>query len=150
MVHCPGSKNIPVKISFSFFSSIFLLYLTFLSSSAQKIDVLSYNIRYASFDGHPQNWDQRKEGVFSFLKGHDFIGLQEVLPVQIEEISQNPGNKYACFFRTREADPPKGGGVVRFYTIKLVGKALVTAFSGFPVHLKYRALTYGVQPITAW
>jgi endonuclease/exonuclease/phosphatase family metal-dependent hydrolase len=82
----------------------------FYAAVAQEINVLSYNIRFASFDNGPQNWNQRKEGVYEVLKGHDFIGLQEVLPVQMEDIRNNTGNDYSILFRTREADPSIGEG----------------------------------------
>jgi endonuclease/exonuclease/phosphatase family metal-dependent hydrolase len=93
----------------------FLCYLSLflfaiLSTSAQEINVLTYNIRFASFDSGPQNWDQRKEGVITLLKGHDFIGLQEVLPVQMDDIKASLGNDYGYIFRSREEDPTKGEG----------------------------------------
>jgi len=85
---------------------------------AQKIDVLTYNIRYASFDQGPQNWDERKEGVISILKAHDFVGMQEVLPVQMEDIKQKIGDEYGILFRTREADSTKGEGSPVLYNKK--------------------------------
>ncbi len=88
----------------------FLLLITSDSGIAQQINVLSYNIRYASFNNDAENWDNRKEGVISILRGHDFIGLQEVLPVQMDQISKNLENEYEYFFRTREADPGIGEG----------------------------------------
>ena len=80
------------------------------SSKAQEINVLSYNIRYASFNNNIENWDQRKEGVLSILKGRDFIGLQEVLPVQMNDIAKGLDETYSFFFRTRDANPETGEG----------------------------------------
>jgi endonuclease/exonuclease/phosphatase family metal-dependent hydrolase len=87
-----------------------ILLFVFFHGNAQQIDVLTYNIRYASFDSIPQNWDQRREGVIAIFKGHDFIGLQEVMPVQMTYISEIFKDEYGFLYRTREADSTKGEG----------------------------------------
>jgi endonuclease/exonuclease/phosphatase family metal-dependent hydrolase len=92
-----------------------VLLFVFYHGIAQQINVLTYNIRYASFDSVPQNWDHRREGVIAILKGHDFIGLQEVMPVQMTYISENLKNEYGFLYRTREADSTKGEGCPVFY-----------------------------------
>ncbi len=103
-------KNIRRGLSFFIF-----IFLVSLSSAGQKIEVLSFNIRYASYDNPPQNWDQRKDGVISVMRGYDFIGLQEVVPVQMNEIGKSLENEYLYFFRTREADPKAGEGCPVLY-----------------------------------
>jgi endonuclease/exonuclease/phosphatase family metal-dependent hydrolase len=92
-----------------------ILLFTFFHGNAQQINVLTYNIRYASFDSIPQNWDKRKEGVINILKGHDFVGLQEVMPVQMGDISQDVKDEYGLIYRTREADPALGEGCPVMY-----------------------------------
>jgi endonuclease/exonuclease/phosphatase family metal-dependent hydrolase len=94
---------------------VILLLISITTGKAQEINVLSYNIRYASFNNNAENWTQRREGVISILNGRDFIGLQEVLPVQMDDISKGLENTYAYFFRTREADPGKGEGCPVMY-----------------------------------
>jgi len=93
-------------------SALSLILLVFLFSSvfSQKIDVLSYNIRFASLDDSPHNWNSRKDGVCRLLKAYDFIGLQEVLPVQMDDIKLKLGAEYNILFRSREADPEIGEG----------------------------------------
>jgi endonuclease/exonuclease/phosphatase family metal-dependent hydrolase len=92
--------------------SIILLILicAFYRIAAQEINILTYNIRYASVDSGSQNWNLRKEGVVSILKGHDFIGLQEVLPIQMEDFKNKLSEEYGFLFRTREANPSHGEG----------------------------------------
>jgi endonuclease/exonuclease/phosphatase family metal-dependent hydrolase len=92
--------------SFLFFCLIFLIN----TAHAQEINVLTYNIRYASFNNNPENWNLRRDGVCSVLKGHDFIGLQEVLPVQMQYITQVINAEYGVLFRTRDADSTHGEG----------------------------------------
>jgi endonuclease/exonuclease/phosphatase family metal-dependent hydrolase len=99
-------------------SAVLLLSLFFVSlnlSIAQEIRVLTFNIRYASFDSPPQNWDGRKESVFNILRGNDFIGMQEVVPVQMKEISAYLGSDYGFFYRTRDADSTRGEGCPVIY-----------------------------------
>jgi endonuclease/exonuclease/phosphatase family metal-dependent hydrolase len=104
-----------MKKSVFILSFLFALLFTGLSTSGQDINILTYNIRFASFDGVPQNWDKRKEGVYKILKGHDFIGMQEVVPVQMDDIAKNLGDEYSYLFRTRETDPEKGEGCPVLY-----------------------------------
>ncbi len=92
-----------------------LLFFNSFSIKAQVVDILSYNIRYASFNNNPENWDKRMEGVISIINGHDFVGLQEVVPVQMDNIGAKLENEYSWFFRTREADPGKGEGCPVLY-----------------------------------
>lgn len=89
---------------------ICILSSSFISIPAQEINILTYNIRYASFDNAPQSWDLRKEGVISLLKGRDFIGLQEVVPVQMSDIMKSTSDEYDVLFRTREANESVGEG----------------------------------------
>jgi len=102
------------SISLQLVSAILLLFAP-LALAAQEIAVLSFNIRYASFGETHKDWEQRKEGVFSMLKGYDFIGMQEVVPLQMEEIALKTDGEYAYFFRTREKDPSQGEGCPIIY-----------------------------------
>jgi hypothetical protein len=67
------------------------IYLCFYLSSCthesmDDLSVMTYNIRYASFNEDQENWNNRKEGVVNLLHQHDFVGLQEATPVQINDI----------------------------------------------------------------
>ena len=78
--------------------------------------VLSFNIRYGLADDGDNSWPQRRELVFEAIRAgsYDFIGLQEALPFQIEEIQERlPG--YGLLSRTREADPNEGEACAIFY-----------------------------------
>ncbi len=99
-----------------FLLSFFILF--FLSAGAQDIDILTFNIRYASFNQDAENWDDRKEGVIALIRNHDFIGLQEVLPVQMEDINLELYDEYGVLFRTRDSDPLQGEGSPVMYNKK--------------------------------
>lgn len=52
------------------------------------IDVMSFNIRYGAASDGPNHWDHRREAVIDLIDrwGEDFVGLQEALRFQIDEI----------------------------------------------------------------
>ena len=90
-----------------------IIFLSFqLNSCTQEktndINIMTYNIRYASFNDNQENWNNRKDGVISLLHEHDFIGLQEATPVQIKDIKNALGNEYGLISRSREVDPEQG------------------------------------------
>jgi mRNA deadenylase 3'-5' endonuclease subunit Ccr4 len=55
------------------------------------VKVMSFNIRFASEDGRPHDWSKRKQGLLKLLEEHpsDFIGMQEVVPLQIDFFEDN-------------------------------------------------------------
>ncbi len=57
-------------------------------SQQTTIRVLTYNIRLATPDDAPNTWDNRKQNVFSMIRGTspDVFGLQEVLHGQLVDI----------------------------------------------------------------
>lgn len=78
--------------------------------------LMSFNIRYGLADDGENRWELRRELVFETLRGdsYDFIGLQEALPFQIEEIAEAlPG--YGLTYRTRQVDPKEGEACAIFY-----------------------------------
>lgn len=79
------------------------------------VKVLSYNIRFASIDGSETDWNRRKDGIVSMLGDYDFIGLQEVMPLQQDFIMEHYQDVYGEIYRTREADPLSGEGVPLLY-----------------------------------
>jgi endonuclease/exonuclease/phosphatase family metal-dependent hydrolase len=92
---------------------VFLICLSFqLNSCTQEkiteINIMTFNIRYSSFNDNQENWNNRKEGVISILPQHDFIGLQEATPIQVKDIMEAVGDEYGLISRTREADPELG------------------------------------------
>ncbi|HVS12725.1 MAG TPA: endonuclease/exonuclease/phosphatase family protein [Thermoanaerobaculia bacterium] len=77
---------------------------------------MTFNVRYGTADDGPNHWDLRRELVFATLRQHDydFIGLQEALPFQIEEIASVLPD-HEVLYRTREADPSEGEACAIFY-----------------------------------
>jgi len=72
-----------------------LTMLIFFNFSNYNIDndlkVISYNIRYNNLNDGINKWDNRKETLFNFLEDEypDFIGMQEVLKNQLNELESN-------------------------------------------------------------
>ncbi|MEE2777642.1 MAG: endonuclease/exonuclease/phosphatase family protein [Acidobacteriota bacterium] len=79
--------------------------------SALEIEVraMSFNVRYGSAEDGPNHWLKRRESVIETLASDDFdfIGLQEALPFQIEEIAAALP-QFGVLSRTREVDPAEG------------------------------------------
>jgi endonuclease/exonuclease/phosphatase family metal-dependent hydrolase len=75
----------------------------------ETIKAMTFNIRYGTANDGENAWDYRKDMVFQVIcnSGCDFVGLQEAMIFQIEEIiSQCPSYTYIGL--TREADPTEG------------------------------------------
>ena len=87
-------------------------------SVRHDIRVLTYNIRFAGFDDTQYSWNNRREGVINLIKGYDFAGLQEVIPMQINDIKDTCKDEYGIIFRTRETDLEHGEGVPLLYNKK--------------------------------
>lgn len=63
----------------------------------QKLNVMTFNIRYGNADDGIDSWQYRKNMVFDVIRNFnpDFVGLQEALEFQIAEIiEQLPGYTY--------------------------------------------------------
>ena len=73
----------------SLFGFIFLM--TMLSSQAQPLKVMSYNIRYDTPQDSVNQWPKRAHKVYALIKKYDpdLIGLQEVLHHQLMDLLQN-------------------------------------------------------------
>ena len=80
------------------------------------VRAMTFNIRYGTAEDGPNHWDLRRELVLATLRehDHDFIGLQEALPFQIEEIAAVLPD-HQVLYRTREADPTTGEACAIFY-----------------------------------
>jgi endonuclease/exonuclease/phosphatase family metal-dependent hydrolase len=52
------------------------------------VGVMTFNIRYGTADDGPNHWRHRREAVIGLIdgRGEDFVGLQEALRFQIDEI----------------------------------------------------------------
>ncbi len=79
-----------------------------------NLEIMTYNIRYASDQADIHNWNIRRDGILKSFSGIDIAGLQEVLPVQIEYLRSNLPD-YGLIYRSREKDPDEGEGVPLFY-----------------------------------
>lgn len=71
-----------------------------------KVTIMSFNIRYGSANDGENVWGKRKSIVFDVIRkqGGDFVGLQEALLFQIEEI-HTVLPQYRCFGRGRDGSP---------------------------------------------
>lgn len=56
--------------------------------AAGAVGVMTFNIRYGTADDGPNHWRHRREAVIDVIdrRGEDFVGLQEALRFQIDEI----------------------------------------------------------------
>jgi endonuclease/exonuclease/phosphatase family metal-dependent hydrolase len=108
-----------MKLSFLHRCSILILQVALFagcgSDKHEKMRVLTYNIRFASFDSTDFSWEKRKAGLISQLHGYDFVGLQEVNPVQMNDILNELKEEYGYIYRTREESPDVGEGVPLLY-----------------------------------
>jgi len=77
---------------------------------------MSFNIRYGTADDGPNHWRLRRELVFATLSAgdYDFIGLQEALPFQLDEIA-SALPEHEILYRTREQDPAEGEACAILY-----------------------------------
>jgi endonuclease/exonuclease/phosphatase family metal-dependent hydrolase len=75
----------------------------------EEIKVISFNIRYGTAEDGMNSWLHRKNILFDLVRyeNADFLGLQEAMIFQIEEIvAECPGYMYVG--RTREVDGTSG------------------------------------------
>ena len=104
-----------------------LLYLSFFSALlgvnidcyAQEINVMSYNIRYASPNDGPNLWQKRKDEMINILCKikPNIIGLQEVVHNQLIDIKEGM-NEYSFIGVGREDGKTKGEYSPIFYSNK--------------------------------
>lgn len=69
----------------------------FSSGSAQKLSLMTYNIRYATVNDGSNQWEKRKDFLSQQLAFHapDIFGIQEGLSVQVEYLDRSlPGYSY--------------------------------------------------------
>ncbi|MBW8243974.1 endonuclease/exonuclease/phosphatase family protein [Muricauda oceani] len=94
---------------------------TLVSSYAQTIDIISYNIRYDNPDDAPNNWDNRKDFLISQLNFYnpDVFGIQEGLIHQVKEIDEGLQD-YAYFGVGRDHGDERGEHTAVFYNTKRV------------------------------
>jgi len=100
-------------ISFDKFISVVLTVFFFWTvpfvNFAQELDVMTYNIRYASPNDGPNLWKNRKEDMIETLLNinPDLLGLQEVLHTQLLELT-NGMSEYSYIGVGREDGKTKG------------------------------------------
>lgn len=91
---------------------LFLLALFLLPMNSRQTDsfkAMTFNIRYGMANDGDNSWKFRKQIVFDQINKEncDFIGLQEAMVFQIDEIINHcPGYQYIGI--TREIDPTQG------------------------------------------
>jgi endonuclease/exonuclease/phosphatase family metal-dependent hydrolase len=74
-----------------------LFFLVSFVASAQTVNVMTYNIRYANPNDGINQWSNRKEKVFNLVKKYhpDILGVQEALVHQLKDMAGNiPGYAY--------------------------------------------------------
>ena len=67
------------------------LFISFLTTYAQEVKVLSYNIKYDNVNDKVNNWNDRKEAMVELLDYYEpgIIGMQEVLDHQLTYLDEN-------------------------------------------------------------
>jgi endonuclease/exonuclease/phosphatase family metal-dependent hydrolase len=102
-------------------SWIFLLFFLIMSPiNPDEIKVVTFNIRYGAADDGSNSWTYRKKVLFDFIRDEnaDFLGLQEAMMFQIEDILQ-ACTAYRYVGRTREADSTSGEATPILYKEKM-------------------------------
>jgi len=86
-----------------------LTFLLTLSLQAQPVKVMTYNIRYDNPNDGPNQWNNRKDKVFTLLKKYDpdIFGVQEALFNQLQDIKGNL-KQYEFFGVGRDDGKQKG------------------------------------------
>jgi endonuclease/exonuclease/phosphatase family metal-dependent hydrolase len=79
-----------------------------------RLNVMTYNIRYASDQPEIYSWNNRRDGIVEIFSGVDIAGLQEVLPVQVEYLKTKLPD-YRMIYRSREKDPQEGESIPLLY-----------------------------------
>lgn len=76
---------------------------------ATQVKLMTFNIRFDNPGDSINAWPQRMDMVTGIMQDYpcDFIGLQEVLPNQMQDISERLP-QYKAIFRTREISPEGG------------------------------------------
>lgn len=109
-----------MKINFCFALFIFLLFtgsseLTWSQYETNlNLHIMTYNIRYAADQPEVYSWKNRRDGILQSFEGIDIAGLQEVLPVQAEDLSSGL-HGYSLIYRSRETESSVGEGVPILY-----------------------------------
>ncbi|WP_035696038.1 endonuclease/exonuclease/phosphatase family protein [Christiangramia portivictoriae] len=93
---------------FKFFSSILIVLFTCVCS-AQQLNLMSYNIKYANENDGENSWSKRKEFLADQIQFYEpeIIGLQEALKLQIDHFLLKIG-EYGYLGVAREDGKEKG------------------------------------------
>ena len=80
------------------------------------VEVLSFNVRYDNSSDAHNSWSARRSSVQDYLiqSRADFIGLQEVLPQQFQQLREGL-TEYEVLYRTRDSDSGQGEGTPLWY-----------------------------------
>ncbi len=96
--------------------SSFLLLFAVLLAFAQKIDVMTFNIRLSTDSDKENAWDLRKQDALALISYYhpDVLGVQEALPVQMDDL-QNGLSGYAHIGVGRDDGKDRGEFAAIFY-----------------------------------
>lgn len=86
-----------------------VILLLAISSGAQTVKVMTYNIRYDNPGDGPNQWNNRKEKLFALIEKYnpDIIGVQEALHHQLQDI-RHALKAYAFYGAGRDDGKQKG------------------------------------------
>lgn len=81
------------------------------------VNVLTFNIRYATARDGDNRWSKRTDIVHEQInRAHaDFIGMQEVTRAQYDDVEKMIGEQFDAITRTRETNPDKGEACTLWY-----------------------------------
>jgi endonuclease/exonuclease/phosphatase family metal-dependent hydrolase len=80
------------------------------TAAIEDLSVVTFNIRYGTASDGKNAWPNRRSAVIGHIDDcqADFIGLQECLAFQTEEIRSAVGDRYEMIVRTRQVDDGEG------------------------------------------
>lgn len=84
---------------------------------ALEVSAITFNIRYGTAKDGDNAWPHRRDAVIAFIEESDadFIGLQEALHFQLDEITQATNETHGVISRTREAKDGSGEATPLLY-----------------------------------
>jgi mRNA deadenylase 3'-5' endonuclease subunit Ccr4 len=125
----------------------FLFFMAILSSEAQPIKVMTYNIRYDTPQDSVNQWPKRADKVYALIKKYDpdLIGLQEVMHHQLMDLLQNLPAYYLYRCRTRSMGKQKEN-IQPSYIKKIDSMAPTKIHFGCPKLLRCQGAKVGMQP----
>ncbi|MEL6896077.1 MAG: endonuclease/exonuclease/phosphatase family protein [Planctomycetota bacterium] len=85
------------------------------SATSARVRLCSYNIRLFNPGDGPDHWPNRADAVIQFLRQHDVVGLQEVTPQQMVQLTRRLSPEFTGYGVGRDDGKQRGEAAAIFY-----------------------------------